>query len=246
MNYLKTSIFAIFALCAVATTSCGDKDNTVAVTGIEVTSTPSPFVLAVGATGKVEAAVLPADATDKRYTWSVLPEGVVEVAADGTVTAVGPGYAVITATATADGNMTDGVDNSATGTIDVTVNTILDGARIEFSLNEDETAADMKMLQVTFATAMHPMDITVPGATVVKTAEGYSISGEGIVPTTVMRGNTIPVAVYTITDFSGTLTTEKLSFEMMCGAFPLSYTGTREADNGAFRGTLTVAPQVKE
>ena len=55
--------------------------------------------LAKGGNAKLTATVLPADATDKTVTWTTSNDKVATVAADGTVTAVGEGTAVITATA---------------------------------------------------------------------------------------------------------------------------------------------------
>lgn len=55
--------------------------------------------LAKGGDAKLTATVLPADATDKNVTWTTSNDKVATVAADGTVTAVGEGTAVITATA---------------------------------------------------------------------------------------------------------------------------------------------------
>ena len=55
--------------------------------------------LAKGGNAKLTATVRPADATDKTVTWTTSKDKVATVAADGTVTAVGEGTAVITATA---------------------------------------------------------------------------------------------------------------------------------------------------
>lgn len=55
--------------------------------------------LAKGGNAKLIATVNPADATDKTVTWTTSKNKVATVAADGTVTAVGEGTAVITATA---------------------------------------------------------------------------------------------------------------------------------------------------
>lgn len=55
--------------------------------------------LAKGGNAKLTATVNPADATDKTVTWTTSKDKVAAVAADGTVTAVGEGTAVITATA---------------------------------------------------------------------------------------------------------------------------------------------------
>lgn len=73
-----------------------------AVTDIPVASVSldkTELKLAKGGNAKLTATVLPADATDKTVTWTTSKDKVAIVAADGTVTAVGEGTAVITATA---------------------------------------------------------------------------------------------------------------------------------------------------
>ncbi len=229
----KALSVATLALGVLTLFSCGP-EKTVEVTAVEIISTPSPLVLAVGATGKVEAAVVPSDASDKSVEWSVDPEGVVEVAADGTVTAIGPGHAVITATSA----------NDITGDCAVVVNTVLEDTGVELTVGTDETSGDLKMLQVSFAKGMPVMDITVPGVALAETVDGYSITGDGIVPTTVMGGNTVPVATYTITELVGSASARDLTFVMMCGKFPLSFSGSRDEDSGAFTGQLIVSPAI--
>ena len=73
-----------------------------AVTDIPVESVSlgkTELKLAKGGNAKLTATVLPADATDKTVTWTTSKDKVATVDADGTVTAVGEGTAVITATA---------------------------------------------------------------------------------------------------------------------------------------------------
>ena len=84
------------------------------VTGISVTSTPSPLSLTVGdATGKVTAKITPANATNKNVTWSSANTGIATVNASGIVTAVAAGNATITATAK-DGS---GIKGTCTATV---------------------------------------------------------------------------------------------------------------------------------
>ena len=115
------SAFALMVPVCMATifTSCEKKDVTVAVTGIEVT--PAFVELKPGDTQVLKVSVLPENATDKTYTWSSSDESVATVA-DGVVTAVADGSAVITAVA-ADGthkaSVTVKVTTSVTG-IEVT------------------------------------------------------------------------------------------------------------------------------
>lgn len=73
-----------------------------AVTDVPVESVSldkTELKLAKGGNAKLTATVNPADATDKTVTWTTSNDKVATVAADGTVTAVGEGTAVITATA---------------------------------------------------------------------------------------------------------------------------------------------------
>lgn len=84
--------------------SCGSiaVTATASVTDIPVESVSldkTELKLAKGDNAKLTATVLPADATDKTVTWTTSDGKVATVAADGTVTAVGEGIAVITATA---------------------------------------------------------------------------------------------------------------------------------------------------
>lgn len=74
-----------------------DSNKPVAVTGITLDATTAE--LKIGETKKVVATVAPDNATDKTVTWASSDEKVATVTADGTVTAVAPGKATITATA---------------------------------------------------------------------------------------------------------------------------------------------------
>ena len=73
------------------------KDNTVAVTGVELNKTS--LELAEGATEQLTATVKPDAATNKTVTWSTSNEKYVTVDNTGKVTAVKAGEATITATA---------------------------------------------------------------------------------------------------------------------------------------------------
>ncbi|MDR2894518.1 MAG: hypothetical protein LBU97_03555 [Alistipes sp.] len=119
----------------------------------------------------------------------------------------------------------------------------LEGAEIRIIVGERSTTtvADMQMLRVKFAERMPEMDITIPGLTMLSSAtgDGYQLRGDGIVPTA-MGG---PVERYTITDLVGeismtgatvaatpagrksVMTPATLTVSMMCGIYPLSFTG---------------------
>lgn len=79
-----------------------------AATVTHVTVTPTTLNLQVGATATVVATVHPAHATNRTVTWTSSATVIATVDAQGRVTAVSPGLAVITVT-TADGGRTAGV-----------------------------------------------------------------------------------------------------------------------------------------
>lgn len=85
-------------------------------------------------------------------------------------------------------------------------------------VEEHNDSIDLEMKKVKFAERMPEMDITIPGITV----EGTALSGDGIIPTA-MGG---PFPAYTITNLTGTITDKSISLEMMCGTYPLSFSGT--------------------
>ena len=70
-----------------------DNNGKVAVTGISVT--PSTLNLTEGQTETLTVEVLPADATDKSYTWSMSSDGIV-VVSDNSVTALAAGEVILT------------------------------------------------------------------------------------------------------------------------------------------------------
>lgn len=119
-------------------------------------------------------------------------------------------------------------DNTYVGTFVVAPDTenelTLDDAQVEFAVNENGETARMNMLKVKFAERMPEMDIAVPGVELTETDNGYSLSGEGIIP--IAMGGEFPER--TITGLTGRATTETLSFDMMCGDYRLIFTGSRQ------------------
>ena len=81
---------------------------------------------------------------------------------------------------------------------------------------------EMEMFAVRFAPTM-PMslDVTVPGISITATATGYSLQGDNIVP--LAAGGLFPQ--FTMKNIEGSLTSRNLTFSMICGTFPLSFTG---------------------
>jgi formylglycine-generating enzyme required for sulfatase activity len=112
-NFLKAGAMAII-LCAAVVTSC-DKDKgedvktPIAVTGVTLSKTTLSLV--AGSTETLTATVAPTDAANKTVMW-VSDKTAVATVADGLVTAVSAGTAIITVTTT---------DGSKTATCTVTV-----------------------------------------------------------------------------------------------------------------------------
>ena len=102
----KFSAIAFFAaiLCIGA---CEDPEKEIVPTGINVT--PASLSLTEGETGNLSAAVVPSDASYTSISWKSSDPGVA-VVSNGSVTALTPGTAVITAS-------TSGVSGSATVTV---------------------------------------------------------------------------------------------------------------------------------
>lgn len=106
-----------YSYSAPFTVAVADESGRVARMAEEVNVTPGYQFLMVGETAQLTAQVLPADADNRSVVWTSYDETVATVSANGLVTAVGPGTAVIHATAEdADvyGDSTIYVENSLT------------------------------------------------------------------------------------------------------------------------------------
>jgi len=103
----------------------------------------------------------------------------------------------------------------------------LEEIEVEFTANGGGTTADIEILRVKFAARMPvTIDMMIPGVVLTAAEGGYTLSGEAIVPTYM---NGVPYPERTITGLAGTASATTLSFSMMCGEYPLSFSGTREA-----------------
>lgn len=101
---MKRLIYFVFAACLICSVSCKkDEPVPVAVTGVEMNYTQLDMV--VGDTQKVTVTVLPENADNKEYSFSVSPASVVSVSDAGKITALAEGSAIVTVT-TADGGKT--------------------------------------------------------------------------------------------------------------------------------------------
>lgn len=96
MRNLVLTLTAAIALLAVACTP--EEPKKVEVTGVKLSLTTVELI--VDGTQSITASVEPADATDKKLTWSSSDEAVAKVDQSGKVTAVAPGTATITAKST--------------------------------------------------------------------------------------------------------------------------------------------------
>ncbi len=88
---------------AIITATCGDKSATCKVTvnpvlAESIALDKTELVLTIGTTAKLTATVLPDDVTDKTIVWTTSDASVSTVDAEGNVTAVSVGEAIITAT----------------------------------------------------------------------------------------------------------------------------------------------------
>lgn len=95
---LKEGSTVITAKCGEKSAECTVTVKAEAVVPASITLDQSTLSMAVGETSKLTASIPPDNATDKSITWSSDAPGIVEVAADGTVTAKAAGTAIITAT----------------------------------------------------------------------------------------------------------------------------------------------------
>lgn len=116
-------------------------------------------------------------------------------------------------------------DGSYTGTltVDQTDGTFYTQQNVDVTLQLIDGKAQIKMSQVGFSQQMPvKLDMTIPGITTVENAEGIDIAGDNIVPQAM--GGDFPK--YTIKQMKGKVTATNISFAMICGTFPLSFTGT--------------------
>jgi len=86
----------------------------------------------------------------------------------------------------------------------------------------DNISLEMTLLQVKFSVQMPvKLNMTIKNIELTKTNDGYTISGDNIIPTS----GEIPYNQYVITNLAGTMSSKKLEFTMKCGNFPVSYSG---------------------
>jgi uncharacterized protein YjdB len=212
-------------------------DANVAVTGISLNK--SETAVAVGGSDTLIASVTPSHATNRNVTWSSSDPSVATVDANGTVTGVAAGTAVITAT-----TVSGGFTASSTVTVGVPVTGV--------SLDRNEVTI-IQGLSDTLTATVTPADATNPAigwstsdpsvATVSSTGVVTAV-GEGTAVITVATADGGFTATSVVTVPVGTIILDNASAAVV-GAWTASteqagYFGSDYLVNGDSRGTDTV------
>ena len=148
---MKKSILLLSLLSAgLVLASCGNSDPVVHVESVDITETS--LELKEGASSDpLTVTVLPENATDKTYTFSVGDSSIATVSENGVVTALKEGTTYVAVTTT-DGNLTDRVDVNvhheyevttaevAGVTITTSVSSAKVGTKVDVTLTYDNTA----------------------------------------------------------------------------------------------------------
>ena len=93
---------------------------------------------------------------------------------------------------------------------------------VDYEIKDDKL--NFVMYKVKFASGMPiKLDMVVEGVDYVVTPNGYSLSGDGLVPYA-MGG---PFEKFTITNLEGEITEGEMTLEFMCGEYPVVYSGTK-------------------
>jgi hypothetical protein len=95
---------------------------------------------------------------------------------------------------------------------------------VSIDKDTDTDYAEILMKQVSFSDRMPvKLDMTIPTIAVTPISGGLSLNGNHIIP--LSAGGPFPR--YTITDLTGEVKTQSIAFEMMCGEYPLRFSGTK-------------------
>lgn len=99
-----------------------------------------------------------------------------------------------------------------------------EGVKVSYELLDD-TTMEIVMYGAKFAEAMPlELDMTISGVEYSKSDNGYTLSGDNIIPYA-MGG---PFEQYTITGLIGNINDEGMELDFTCGVFPVSFSGTTE------------------
>jgi len=98
-----------------------------------------------------------------------------------------------------------------------------EGIKVNLIPSETDGYLTIEMLQVSFSSRMPiKLDMKIPNVIYISTSEKITLSGNNIIP--IAMGGEFPA--YTITNLTGELKNGTLSLSMMCGSYPLTYSGS--------------------
>lgn len=120
-------------------------------------------------------------------------------------------------------------DGKYTGTlkVDQKDGTFYTQENVSVEVTVGENDVEIKLFQVSFSERMPvALDMTISGITFTQVEEGLSITGDNIIPQAL--GGAFPA--YLITGMTGGITPETLTFDLICGEYPLTFTGRAESN----------------
>jgi hypothetical protein len=102
-------------------------------------------------------------------------------------------------------------------------NYAVDGVRIKIEPSTSEGILTIEMLQVSFSPKMPvKLDMKIQEVMYSSSSKKIIISGNNIIP--IAMGGEFPA--YTITNLSGEIENGSITLSMICGNYPLTYSGT--------------------
>ncbi|MBP9018255.1 MAG: hypothetical protein ABFC18_05365 [Rikenellaceae bacterium] len=102
-------------------------------------------------------------------------------------------------------------------------NYAVDGVQIKIEPTTSEGILTIEMLQVSFSPRMPvKLDMQIQDVIYYSSSKKIIISGNNIIP--IAMGGEFPA--YTITNLSGEIENGSITLSMMCGNYPLTYSGT--------------------
>ena len=181
-------VYATSVADALLTDTCLVTVESIAVTGVALDQVS--LTLEHAATGTLVATISPADASDKSVAWTSSDETVATVA-DGVVTAIAEGTAVITVTTT---------DGTFTATCDVTVNP---APTVDVTgVTLDQATLDLAMTETaTLVATVAPVDAADPSITWTSSDDAVTTVVDGVV-----TGVAAGTATITVTTTDGSFT----------------------------------------
>ena len=97
---------------------------------------------------------------------------------------------------------------------------------VNFTPAEDGKTATITIYQIRFVPQMPvTIDVTIPDVALTSTKDGFQLACDNVIP--LAMGGEYPR--YTVTDLTGTLKDDELTFSLNFGATPTSFKGTRQA-----------------